>query len=146
MTRTATTMNRNTQHSILQRIRKSRHWLLRMQSVIKTYLKLLFMNETHHLGFAAIAALCSELQISVLRGCLSSPKSLVRRHTPPDTPAGGAKGHTIQGTRPNRCRKIWSERRYGHSRYQRFSFSQWAMQTAQSAGVCTIPVGISDKV
>ena len=138
-------MNRNTQHSILQRIRKSRHWLLRMQSVIKTQHHLIPMNETHRLGFAAIAALCSELQISVLRGYHFCPKALVQRHTPPDTPARGAKGHTIQGTHPNRCRKIWSERRYSHSRYQSFPFRQWAMQTAPGTGICTIPVGISAK-
>jgi hypothetical protein len=138
-------MNRNTQHSILQRIRKSRHWLLRMQSVIKTQHHLLPMNEIHHLGFAAIAALCSELQISVLRGYHFCPKALVRRHTPPDTPEGCAEGRNIQGTRPNRCRKIWSERRYGHSRYQSFSFRQWVMQAALDTGICIIPVGISAK-
>ena len=138
-------MNRNTQHSILQRIRKSRHWLLRMQSVIKTQHHLLPMKETHHLGFAAIAALCSELQISVLRGYHFSPKALVRRHTPPDMSAGGAEGRNIQGTHTNLCRKIWSERRYGHSRYQRFPFRRWAMQTAPDTAICTIPVGISAK-
>ena len=138
-------MNRNTQHSILQRIRKSRHWLLRMQSVIKTYQKLLFMKETQRFWFAAIAPLRSELQISVLRGYFSSPKSLVQRYTPPDTPAGVAEGRNIQGTHTNQCRKIWSERRYGHSHYQRLHSLQWAMQTAPGTVICTIAVGISAK-
>jgi hypothetical protein len=138
-------MNRNTQHSILQRIRKSRHWLLRMQSVIKTYLKLLFMKETHRFWFAAIAPLRSELQISVLRGYHFCPTNLLQRYTPPDTSAGVAEGRNIQGTHTNRCRKIWSERRYGHSHYQRLHSLQWAMQTAPGTVICTIPVGISAK-